>query len=318
MSHGDVIIDLFLQEPERILSGEDIARRLGLSRTSVWKNIKTLQKEGYKIEAFKGRGYKIKGLTEKPIEREVKRELNTKRIGRDVIYHDTVKSTNDIAKELARRGGKEGTVVVAAEQSKGRGRLNRTWRSPRGGVFMSILLKPDLHPGALSRLTLLSGLAVVRAIKSLYGLAVELKWPNDLIVKDRKLGGILSEMEGEAQRVNFVVIGIGLNANTKVSINTPTTSIKELIGGEVELVQLIREILTHFEQLYEGFLSGSLAFIEEYKDISHTLEKDVKIIQQGGVIIGRAVDIDEDGAMVLRLADGSYQKVLSGDCVTLR
>jgi BirA family biotin operon repressor/biotin-[acetyl-CoA-carboxylase] ligase len=318
MSHSDYIINTLLDEPEKTLSGGEFAKRLGVSRTAVWKRVKALQKEGYEIEVLKGKGYRLNKLTSKPVEREITRGLLTKKFGQRVVYHDEVDSTNEIAKELARKGEKEGALVIASEQSKGKGRLDRVWESPKGGVFMSLILNPDIHPKAASKLTLLSGLAVIRAIKSLYDLDAKLKWPNDIILNDKKLGGVLSEMEGEAERVNFVVVGIGIDANCEVSVDMPTTSLKEEIGREVDIIQLVRETLKQFEVLYNEFIVGSSEFLEDYKKNSHTLGRDVKIMQPKGSIIGKAVDVDEDGALVIRLGDGSYETVLSGDCVYLR
>ncbi|MFQ5800597.1 MAG: biotin--[acetyl-CoA-carboxylase] ligase, partial [Candidatus Hydrothermarchaeales archaeon] len=309
MSHSDLIIGAFLDDPKRTLSGEALARRLGVSRTSVWKHIKALQEEGYRIEVLKGRGYRLKGLSARPIEREVKRGLLTERFGQRVFYYEKIGSTNDVVKELARRGEKEGTLVIAEEQLNGRGRLDRSWESPRGGVFMSLIMRPNLHPTELTRLILLSGVAVARAIKSLYGLDGRLKWPNDIFYEDKKLGGILSEMEGEAERVNFVVVGIGIDANCNVSVDIPTTSLKKETGREINIIKLVQEILKEVESLYEAFMKGSLAFLEEYKELSHTLGRDVKIVRLKDTIVGRAVDIDSNGALVLRLPDGSYEKV---------
>lgn len=318
MSHSDLIIDALLDEPKRTLSGEALAKRLGVSRTSVWKHIKTLQREGYGIEVLKGRGYRLKMMTSRPLEREIRRGALTKRFGQRVFYYEKIDSTNNAGKELARGGEKEGALVIAEEQLNGRGRLDRSWESPKGGVFMSLIMRPDLHPTKLTRLTLLSGVAVARAIKSLYGLEVKLKWPNDIYVEDKKVGGILSEMEGEAERVNFVVVGIGIDANCDVSVNIPTTSLKKETGGEVSIIKLVQEILKEMESLYEAFMRGSLAFLEEYKELSHTLRRDVKIVRLKDTILGRAVDVDSEGALVLRLADGSYEKVISGDCIYLR
>jgi BirA family biotin operon repressor/biotin-[acetyl-CoA-carboxylase] ligase len=318
MSHGDSIINAFLKEPDQTLSGGEIARRLGISRTAVWKNIKNLQREGYKIEISPRKGYALKALTPRPLEREIKRGLQTKSFGRRVFYHEKIDSTNNTAKELARRGEEEGTVVLAEEQSIGRGRLDRSWDSPKGGIFMSLILRPEIHPAKINGLTLLFGLAVVKAIRILGNLEVELKWPNDIVFKDKKLGGILSEMEGEVERINFVVIGIGIDANCDASVDIPTTSLKKEIGREINIVELVKEILRQGEELYDRFKSGSKEFLREYKESSSTIGKDVKIVQPKRTLVGKTVDFDTDGALLLRLSDGSLEKVISGDCIHLR
>jgi BirA family biotin operon repressor/biotin-[acetyl-CoA-carboxylase] ligase len=318
MQLEDLIINVLLEEPEQIVSGETIARRLNVSRTGVWKNITALQKEGYEIEVLKGRGYKLNRLTHLPVEREVQRNLKTKKLGKKVFYINRAGSTNDVAKELARKGGEEGTLVIAGEQSKGRGRLGRNWTSPEGGLFMSLILRPNIPPVKLTSLTLISGLAVVKAIRSLYDLDVELKWPNDVMFQEKKLGGILTELEGEAEMVKFVVAGLGLNANCEVFLDIPTTSLRKELWAEVRITGLVQEILRHLEKLYEKFLEGFEGLLDEYKKYSQTLWKNVKIVQPKGSISGRAVDIDQDGALILRLADGSHERILSGDCQLMR
>ncbi len=317
MAHSDSIVDFLLKEPDRTLSGGELGRRIGISRTAVWKNVQALQKEGYKIEVRKGRGYKLNALTSTPVAREIKRGLSTKILGRTSFYYEEVESTNNIAKELAREGSAEGTLVIAGVQTKGRGRLDRAWESPVGGIYLSLILRPGIHPSSIARLTLLSGLAVVRAVKSLYDLKVWLKWPNDLVISDTKLGGILSEMEGEAENVNFVVIGIGINANRNVTVDIPSTSIKAEIGREVDIIGLVQEILKELERLYLEFLEGSTTFLDEYKKSSNTLGRAVEIQGRDKTITGRALDIDSDGALLLQMSDGTIEKVLSGDCIHL-
>jgi BirA family biotin operon repressor/biotin-[acetyl-CoA-carboxylase] ligase len=179
---------------------------------------------------------------------------------------------------------------------------------------MSLILRPDIHPSSITGLTLLSGLAVVRAVKSLYGLDVGLKWPNDLIVSDKKLSGILSEMEGEADRVKFVVVGIGINANCDVTVDIPSTSIKAELGREIETIGLVQEILKELEELYLAFLEDSSTFLDEYRKNCHTLGRVVEIQGYGKTIAGRAIDIEVDGALLIQMSDGTIEKVLSGDC----
>jgi BirA family biotin operon repressor/biotin-[acetyl-CoA-carboxylase] ligase len=317
MSTSDRIIKYFLESPNEFISGEKISNRLGVSRTWVWKNIRLLRNEGYKIEVSKGRGYRLRKLTDLPIEREIRRGLLTKRLGKRVLFHDAVDSTNNLAKEVARKKAEEGVVIISTEQTKGRGRLNRKWESPKGGLFMSIILNPSIHPSALTSLTLLAGLSTVKAIKSLYDLDVKLKWPNDLLFDDMKLGGILCEMEGEVDKVNFVVVGIGIDVNCDVDVDIPTTSIKMAIGRSTSIIKLVQAVLWEFENLYFEFLSDPSLFIGEYKKRSHTLGKKAKIVLPKESVSGEAVDIERDGALLLKLSDGSYEKFFSGDCIHL-
>jgi BirA family biotin operon repressor/biotin-[acetyl-CoA-carboxylase] ligase len=318
MSHKDYIINALLESLKKPISGQELASRFQISRTSIWKNIQSLKHEGYIIEVVGRKGYVLKNLTTLPIEREIKRNLHTKRFGKRVFYYNKTESTNNLAKELARTGLSEGVVVIASEQTGGRGRLDRTWESPEGGIFLSIVLRPQTDMSNITKLTLLSGLAVVKAIRLLYNLDVLLKWPNDIFIEGKKLGGILTEVEGETERVNFIVVGIGINANSSVNVDVPTTSLKNEIRKDVHLTNLIQKILEQMEALYLDYSSDSSKFLEEYKQYSNMLGKEVKVVQPRKTIMGKAVDIDGDGALILRLVDGSYESIVSGDCIFLR
>ncbi len=319
MSLGDLIIEALIEEPRAIISGEEIAKSLGVSRTSIWKKIKSLKREGYEIEELKGKGYRLLSLSNRPLEREIKRGLTTRRFGKMVYHHERIGSTNDYAKRLARKGEREGAVIIAEEQSKGRGRLERKWISPRGGLYLSLIVRPNLQSHALIGVTLLAGLAVVKAIESLYKIpGVGLKWPNDLYVGEKKIGGILSEMEGEADRVHYIVIGVGINANSSVQADIPTSSLKKEIGEEINIAELAKKILIELESLYEEFEKGSTDFLKDYREYSHTIGKDVRIELPGRNIEGKAVNVNDEGALVLKLPGGSIEKIYFGDCIHLR
>jgi BirA family biotin operon repressor/biotin-[acetyl-CoA-carboxylase] ligase len=317
MAPTDSIVDFLLKEPDRTLSGGELGSRLGISRTAVWKKVQALQKEGYEIEVRKGKGYKLKAVTSKPVPREISRGLLTKSFGRTSFYCQEVDSTNNVAKALAREGSADGTLVIASAQTKGRGRLDRAWESPEGGIYMSLILRPNIHPSSVTRLTLISGLAVVKAVKSLFDLEVGLKWPNDILVNGKKLGGILSEMEAEADKVDFAIVGIGIDANCDVAVGIPSTSIKSEVGNEIDIISLVQEILKDMEGLYFEFLEESITLLDDYKKNCQTLGKIVEIQGHGKTITGRAVDIDSDGALLLQMSDGRVEKVLSGDCIHL-
>ncbi len=318
MSAKDRIIDLLISKKGEIISGEEISSAIGISRTAIWKHIKSLREEGYKIESQQGRGHRLVRLTDKPLEREVQRGLTTKRLGREIHYFDVATSTNDLAKEMARKGCREGTVIITGEQTKGRGRIQRTWQSPEGGLYLSIVLRPSLALSDMTLITLLSGLAVAKALKKLYQLDVKLKWPNDLMVSDRKIGGILSEAEGEADKLRYVIVGIGVNVNTSVKTDIQTSSMAEVLGVRVSLVEIAREIIQELEKVYDGLVEGSGGLLKEYIDISHTISRKVKATCQNEVITGEAVGIDSDGGLIVRTAEGAKRKILSGDCAYIR
>ena len=318
MTHCDRIVEILLESGDAPVSGSTLGRRLGISRTAVWKNIQTLLGEGYDITVVKGRGYILKAVTKSPVPREILRGLNTEWLGREMSYFKETDSTNRVAKELARKGAKHGSTVVAEVQTQGRGRLGRSWESPPGGVYMSIILRPDLHPSQVTLLTLLAGIAIIRGIKQISGVNAGLKWPNDIMVSDCKLGGVLSEMEGESEHVDFVVIGIGIDVNFAVSVDIPTTSLRAESGGYVSITRIIQAVLEEFEVLYTDFQSNPTGFLPEYKRYCLTLGRMVSAQGHHRSVTGRAVDVSENGSLLVELESGEVEEVVSGEIIHLR
>ncbi len=318
MTHCDTIVEILLEARGEPISGSELGRKLGISRTAVWKNIHILRSEGYEITVEKGRGYILKAVSQSPVAREIMRGLKTKWLGRDISYFKQVDSTNRAAKELARKGGEHGSIVVAEVQTQGRGRLGRRWESPKGGIYMSIILKPDMHPTQITLLTLLSGVVVIRTIQRICKLDVGLKWPNDIMVSDKKLGGVLCEMEGESERVDFVVIGIGIDANCDASVDIPTTSLRAETGGDVDITRIIQVILEEFEVVYSKFQIEPAGFLPEYKSYCLTLGRSVLAQGLKLSVSGRAVDVDESGSLLVELESGSVERVVSGEIIHLR
>jgi len=318
MTHCDNIVEILLDAKKQPVSGSELGRQLGISRTAVWKNIQTLREEGYDISVEKSRGYTLKAVTKSHVSREILRGLNTGWLGGDVHYFKETDSTNRVAKELARKGAKHGTVVVAEAQTHGRGRLGRSWESPRGGVYMSIILRPDLHPSQIGLLTMLAGISVIRGIKRVCSAHAGLKWPNDIMISDRKLGGILSEMEGEAEHVKFVVIGIGIDVNCDASIDIPTTSLRTETGADVSLTQIIQRVLEEFETLYTEYQFNPTGFLPEYKKCCLTLGRVVSAQRRRRNVIGHAVDISANGGLLLELESGGVEEIVSGEIIPVR
>ena len=198
----------------KFLSGETLSEYIGVSRTAVWKYIKQLKNDGYVIQSSPSKGYKLVSIPDTLCADEIKYKLNTKLIGRDVIWFNVLDSTNIYAKKLAIEGCNDGAVIIAETQTAGRGRLGREWNSADGlGIWMSVILKPSILPEYVQLITLAASVAVVKAIKSTTGIQTGIKWPNDIILKGRKLCGILTEMSCESDQINYVVVGIGLNVN---------------------------------------------------------------------------------------------------------
>lgn len=313
------IIDVLLDNGGNFISGEELSRQLNISRTAVWKYIKEIRGEGYVIEAFPRKGYRMKKKPDLLLPREIKRHLNTLRLGKSIEYLARVDSTNRRAKEMGLQGALEGTLVVAEEQTRGRGRLDRQWFSPRGGIWFSILLRPDLSPQQAPLLTLLTSLAGVKGIKNATGYSLYIKWPNDLFWQGKKAAGILTEINAEMDRINFVVVGVGINANIRhdhfpEDISSEAISLMEEEGESVSRPKLLATFLNEMEKMYDqAQVEGFKELIGEWKKYSTTLGKRVEVKTPRGTIKGKAVDINEEGALMVEKEGGGVIQLLSGD-----
>lgn len=286
------------------MSGTELGRELGISRVAVWKHVRDLLAHGYSIERST-QGYQLVGSPDLLVPWELKQ-----RHGK-VHYFDEVGSTMDVARELARKGAEAGTVVVAEQQGKGKGRLGRSWLSPRGGIYFSLVLRPPISPVHAAKMMLMASVAVAQAIRKELGLPAELKWPNDVLISGRKVCGILAEMAAEADAVTFVVLGIGINVNAPVA-EERATSLHEELGRDVSRSRLLDCILDEIERL-EGVL-GSGEVLERWKSLSATIGRRVRIVGPEGEIEGQAVDIERGGELMVRESDGSLRPVVTGDC----
>ncbi|NLK35329.1 MAG: biotin--[acetyl-CoA-carboxylase] ligase [Gracilibacteraceae bacterium] len=303
------------------VSGEEISRRLGISRTAVWKHISKLRSEGYRIESNTNSGYKLLGNPDILSSIELEPFLRTEFVGRNIVYFDSIDSTTTYAKKRAEDNFQEGTVVIADEQTGGRGRLGRHWVSTKGkGIWMTIMLKPDILPYDGPKLAIAAALAAANAIRNCCQLNAEIKWPNDIVAGGKKLCGILIEMSAEADVIKYIVIGIGINANMDnddfgQEISSTATSVSIETGKPVSRKALAASVMFEFEQLYKVFIrNGSIKdFLEDYKSKSTVLGKEVRLISKKEEITGIAMDISEEGHLVVRLADGSLREIMSGE-----
>lgn len=250
--------------------------------------------------------------------------LLTKRFGIRLIFLREVGSTNDFAKRLAGYGAVEGTVVIAETQTAGRGRLDREWVSPKGGLWFSVILRPKLRADEAVRLVFVAGLAVAEVLHEMYGSKVETKWPNDVLVNGRKVCGMLAEMNTTAENVNFVVVGVGINANFDVKKALPeelwedATSLQNEFGRKVRLEELFRALLEKLDNIYEQFLKeGFDPVLEKWKKYAGFLGHHVEVTSETEKLRGLALDVDHEGALVLRLEDGTVNRVFVGD-ISLR
>ncbi len=311
----------YLKKSHGYISGEEISHHLNISRAGIWKNIQELRKHGYEIIAVPHLGYSLVASPDKLFPFEIKFDLGTKIFGQKIVYYETVHSTMDEAFELGVEGAPEGTVVCAEGQTKGRGRLGRSWASPKGkGIYMSIILRPQLSPSEVARLTLLCAVAVSEAIKKVTGLEPAIKWPNDLMVDNLKLAGILTELSAEVDQVKFVVVGIGLNVNSSTSqLPFGGTSIKTVLQKSFSRVEIIQEILRAFERWYERLKKeGFSPVVHQWKELSLTLGRRIRIVDPAGTTEGEAFDIDKDGGLLIRNDMGTIVKKMAGDVVVVR
>lgn len=313
----DQIIQL-LKERGDYFSGEEISHQLAISRAAIWKNIEELRKEGYTIAATPHVGYKLDGVPDKLIAREVQSELNTKTFGKKIIHFDSITSTMEHAFQLGVNGEEEGTVICAEKQTKGRGRMGRNWVSPPGtGIYASIILRPQLSPANVSQITLLSAVAVCEAILKVADLDVSIKWPNDILYQNKKVAGILTEMSAEMDRVRFIIVGIGINVNTPARLlPAQSASLKNGSRKNLSRITLFQSILKNFENEYQIMKQkGFEPVIGKWKKLSRTLGNKICINDMAEKIVGEAVGLDEFGGLIIKREDGRLIKKMSGDVV---
>ena len=311
----------FLKRKQDYVSGDLIAGRLEVSRQALWKHIQELKDSGYDIVAVPHLGYKLISCPDRLFPYEISSYLDTRVIGKKIYYFEALASTMDSAMDLAMKGAPEGTLVVAETQTRGKGRLGRAWFSPKyKGIYLSLILKPDILPNQASVLTLLSAVAACEAIKEVCRQDAQIKWPNDIFLNNKKIGGILTEMAAETDRVSFVVIGIGLNVNNdKKSLISGASSLKEEIGEPVSRLQLLQEFLRRIEINYSLFRKKETAHIlEKWRQNSLTLGRRVKVYAHKEYLEGEAQDVDVDGGLLVRVDSGITKNVMAGDVVHCR
>lgn len=312
-----------LRRQEGFLSGEDIGRELSITRAAVWKGIKKLREEGYEIEAVTNRGYRLTNPETMYNKRELEQGLKTKTMGQTIYFYEETDTTNNRARELALEGAPEGTLVVAEKQTAGRGRRGKVWESPLGtGIWMSLVLRPQIMPAEASVLTLLCGLATAEAIEAETGLSAGIKWPNDILINGKKAVGILTEMDCEMSEVHFVIPGIGINVNTASfppEIADIATSLYLECGKTVSRRRLVHKVLELLEEHYETFLrTGSFAaMLEDYRKHCITLGKEVHVLGREP-FFAEALDITSEGELLVRRADNGKEEVVFSGEVSIR
>ena len=319
MAVKDIILEMLKIRQEDWTSGEELSLRLKMSRAAVWKHIAGLRKDGYEIEAATRKGYRLKSAPSLLLPAEIRDGLKTSVWGkREIVYYPETASTNTDAKILATQGAPEGTVVIAEHQTRGRGRLGRNWYSPRSrGIYISIIIRPHFSLQDAPVLTPLTAVVMAEALAEETGLEVLLKWPNDIMVSGRKIGGILTEIGSEMDRIDFAVTGLGLNVHRSAfpeGLKGKATSIALETAGRISRASLVRSYLGKLEKTYEqqkrlGF--GPL--LTRYKALTAVVGKEVTVDSGGRRLSGRVRDLDEHGALLVEGGGGKTTRVVSGD-----
>lgn len=311
-----------LKEADDYISGQQLCERFGVSRTAIWKAVNQLKEAGYEIEAIQNKGYKIISVPDRLSESELQSIRKTNWAGREIFYYDVIDSTNIKAKQLAEEGHPAGTLVVAEKQETGRGRRGRSWDAPAGsGIYMTLVLKPEINPNNASMLTLVAALAVAGGITKCTGTQAGIKWPNDIVMEGKKVCGILTEMSAQFDYVNHIVVGIGINVHNEhfpKEIEEMATSIYLQTGEHINRAALIEEILEQFEHYYAIYLKTEdlSGLVKEYNAALVNMNKNVRVLDPKEPFEGKAMGINERGELIVDTWES--RKLVSSGEVSVR
>lgn len=319
----DDILRLLRSSSSGHVSGAALGAAMGVSRTAVWKHIKTLEREGYAIEAVPSKGYRLAASPDVIVAGDVKQGLGTKTIGTEILHYAEVESTNTLAMDLARKGAVDGTVVVAETQTGGKGRLGRAWTSPAGNLYVSVVLRPDVPISKAPLITLMGAVAVASGIRRQCGVPAGIKWPNDILLSGKKVSGLLTEMSAETDRIRHVVLGIGVNVNMdsralQPKIRRMSTTLAAAVGRPVDRTALTRTLLGELDLWYHRFLKGDAEVIAAWKELNVTLGHRVAVSGGGVKQEGLASGVDMEGRLILKLDDGTLRQVSAGDVTIVK
>lgn len=317
------VLEILEKSDKSVLSSE-ISSALSISKSAVWKHINELRQLGYDITSTDDEGYTLNNKSDDFRPHIIYRHLKTNFIGRKMRYFESIPSTIWYGKDLAEQGGIDemnGMVIIAEEQTGGVGRMGRAWVSPSGGIWVTIILKPDIPIDHLFMLTFAASVAVAKVLNKMYDIGALIKWPNDVIIGDKKVAGIMLELGAEGEKVQYCLVGIGIDANVNteslnLSIRHTITSIREEMNQDIDRAALLASILKEFEKRYEMLSQGEFdAVIREWKNFSSTIGRRVKIITLRSQFEGEAVDVDVNGALVVKKDNGKIERVIAGDCI---
>lgn len=302
------------------LSGQQLADTLAISRTAIWKHMNQLKEEGYVIETIRKKGYILKEVPDIIDVAKIKAALETTSFGQVIHYEEQLASTQPVAHQLAQQGAQEGTIVICEQQTAGKGRMLRPWVSEKGkGIWMSVILRPDVPTYKAPQFTLVAAVAVAKAIEDVVDVRPEIKWPNDLLINGYKCTGILTEMQAEPDRVNALIMGIGINVNHAAEdfpeeLQTIATSLKMITNKEIDRATLIARILFYLEQYSAAYVADGFTHIKkEWENYSCTLGNRIRVTTLREQFVGQAIEISEEGILSVRLDDGEVKRVYSAD-----
>ena len=320
------ILGMLKEKYPEFISGEELSRHFHISRTAVWKYVKSLKADGYLLEASSKIGYKLVSRSGVFNGYEIADRLETHVLGKRVLYFETLDSTNNYAKQIALEGAEEGVAVVAGSQSGGRGRLGRKWDSPSGsGIYLSLILRPVLPPEEVQGITLAASVAVAQAIEKIAGIRPGIKWPNDVLLGDKKVCGILTEMNSEMEQVNFIVLGIGINYGRQqgefpAELAEKATSLDAYAAKRgidiknADRLLLLRTVLQELDEIYALITNNRTAeVLDKWKEYSVTLGREVRIISGATEYTAVAEGITDGGKLMVRCGDGEVKLVQSGE-----
>jgi len=316
------IIEMLEEGQGQYVSGELLSKELGISRTAIWKQIKKLEAIGYRFEASRKLGYRIVSKPSKLQLNELVEKMKGLSFVKGIKLYETVESTQNIAQQLAENDAPEGTLVLAEQQTSGRGRRGRQWLSPYGSsVSMSLILRPSLPLQFAPQMTLVAAVALCRGLRELTGLDIGIKWPNDLLINGKKISGILMESTAEDERVRYIIAGIGIGVNLQESdysdeLRRVATSLSLEMGQQLNRSDVIAAFITHFAELYTLYLSeGFSPIISLWEALSVTLHKQTVLTTAEGIVEGTPIGLCDSGALSVRKTDGTIIAVFSADSI---
>lgn len=314
------ILKVLYNNKGQFVPREDIASAIGMSKKQIAEEIKKLIDEGYTIDKSET-GYRLTEASNLPLPYEIKRNLKTEYLGQNIHYFKEVDSTNNVARKFAEEGAAEGTIIIAESQRSGKGRRGKKWISPYGGIWMTIILRPDIQPTKAPQLTLVTGVAVAETLDQECGLDIGIKWPNDILIGDKKVCGILTEVNTDQGKVDYVLVGIGIDLNLDINSFPPelrsgATSLKAELDREIRGAELVQIFLQRFERYYNEFKEGNFRdILNQWRRLSSTIGTYVEVHKKGRTVYGEAVGVNKDGKLILEMDDGSLRKIISGECI---